>query len=63
MARFVDRYFPDAGGLEDAAFLVLAIYFPAALLTLLLRSLGVRGQRTSSMAFVAPGSQRPRPPT
>jgi hypothetical protein len=55
MARFIDRYLPDAAGLEDGALLVLVIYFPAALLTLLLRSLGVRGQRTSSMAFVAQG--------
>jgi hypothetical protein len=63
MARFIDRYLPDAAGFEDAALLVLAIYLPAALLTLLLRFLSVRGQRTSSMAFVTPRSQLPRPPT
>ena len=63
MARFIDRYLPDAAGLEDAAFLLLAIYLPAALLTLLLRFLGMRGQRTNGMAFVTPRSLLPRPPT
>ena len=63
MARFVDRYLPDAFGFEEAALLLLAVYLPAALLTLLLRRLGVRGQRTSSTALVRPRSQLPRLPT
>jgi hypothetical protein len=46
LARFLDRNVPDAAGLEDAIFLIGAIYLPAALLTLLIRFLGVRGQRS-----------------
>ena len=44
MAHFVDKFVPDAVGLEEAAFLMLAIYLPAVLLTLLLRHFGIRGQ-------------------
>ena len=46
LARFLDRNVPDAAGLEDAIFLIVAIYFPAVLLTLLIRFVGVRGQRS-----------------
>lgn len=45
LAQFLDRHMPDAWGLEESIFLVVAIYLPAALLTLLLRFLGVQGQR------------------
>ena len=44
-ARSLDRNVPDAAGLEDAIFLIGAIYLPAPLLTLVLRLLGVPGQR------------------
>ena len=50
LARFLDRNVPDAAGLEDAIFLIGAIYLPAVLLTLLLRLLGVRGQRKQQHA-------------
>jgi hypothetical protein len=69
MVRFVDRYLPDAVGFEEAAALILAIYLPAALLTFLLRLIGVRGQRTSSMTLgkgtrvARPPGSLPRPPT
>jgi hypothetical protein len=69
MARFMDRYLPDAVGFEEAVALILAIYLPAALLTLLLRLLGVRGQRTNSMALgkgtriARPPGSLPHPPT
>jgi len=45
LARFLDRKLPDAVGLEEGIFLIVAIYLPAALLTLVFRLLGVRGQR------------------
>jgi cytochrome c biogenesis protein CcdA len=46
MARFIDKYLlPDTPNLEDAALLLLTVYAPAVLLTLLLRFLGVSGQR------------------
>jgi hypothetical protein len=44
-ACLLDKFVPDAVGLEEAAFLIIAIYLPAALLTLLLRLFGVRGQQ------------------
>jgi hypothetical protein len=47
LARFLDRNVPDAVGLEEGALLLIAIYLPAVLLTLLIRLLGVRGQRSS----------------
>jgi hypothetical protein len=47
LARFLDRNTPDAVGLEESVFLIVAIYLPAALLTLLIRFLGIRGQRGS----------------
>ena len=50
LARFLDRKLPDAVGLEDAIFLIAAIYLPAVLLTLLLRLFGVRGQRKQQHA-------------
>jgi hypothetical protein len=50
LARFMDRHLPDGAG-EDGVALVFAIYLPAALLTLLLRLLGVRGQRTTDTAL------------
>jgi hypothetical protein len=50
LARFLDRNLPDAAGLEDAVFMIGAIYLPAALLTLVLRLLGVRGQRQQQHA-------------
>jgi hypothetical protein len=36
--------------LEESIFLIVAIYLPAALLTLVLRLLGVRGQRKQQHA-------------
>jgi hypothetical protein len=45
VARFLDKRVPDAVGLEEAALLLIAIYLPAVLLTLLLRFFGVRGQQ------------------
>jgi hypothetical protein len=48
LAQFLDRNVPDSAGLEEGIFLIVAIYLPAALLTLLLRFLGVRGQRSST---------------
>jgi hypothetical protein len=45
MARFVDKILPDAVGFEEGAALILAVYLPAVLLTLLLHFFGVRGQR------------------
>lgn len=68
LARFVGRYLPDGVGEEGVA-LILAIYLPAALLTLFLRLLGVRGQRTSGMTLgkrtqiARPPGSLPRPPT
>jgi hypothetical protein len=50
LARFLDRKLPDAVGLEESIFLIVAIYLPAALLTLVLRLLGVRGQRKQQHA-------------
>jgi hypothetical protein len=44
-ARRLDRFLPDTPGLEEGALLILLIYLPAVLLTLLLRWLGVKGQR------------------
>jgi hypothetical protein len=44
IAQFLDKFIPDAVGLEEAAFLLIAIYLPAVLITLLLRSFGVRGE-------------------
>ena len=44
MARFLRRFLPDAVDLEAGALLILLVYLPAVLLTLLLRFLGVRGQ-------------------
>jgi hypothetical protein len=50
LARFLDRKLPDAVGLEESIFLIVAIYLPAALLTLVLRLLGVRSQRKQQHA-------------
>lgn len=61
IARFLDRKLPDAVGLEESALLIIAIYLPAVLLTLLLSFLGIRGQRSSSMHDN--GGQIARPPT
>jgi hypothetical protein len=47
LARFPDRNLPDAVGLEESVLLIAVIYLPAAVLTLLIRFLGVRGQRGS----------------
>ena len=66
MARFIDSRLPDAPGLEGLA-LILVIYLPAALLTLLLRFFGVRGQGTSSIILgkrtrMSPPGSLPRSP-
>ena len=45
LARRAEKWFPDAGDLEDAALLLLVFIVPAALLTLLLRLVEIRGQR------------------
>jgi hypothetical protein len=44
MARRAEKYLPDPAGLEEAALLLVVFVLPAALLTLLLRLIGVRGQ-------------------
>ena len=44
-ARFIERFLPDAVGLEEGTLLALVIYLPAVLLTLLLHWVGVKGQR------------------
>jgi hypothetical protein len=44
MARFIDSHPPDTHGAEEGIVLILIIYLPAALLTLLLRFFGIRGQ-------------------
>lgn len=44
-ARFVERFLPDAVGLEDGLALLLLMYLPAVLLTIVLRNLGIKGQR------------------
>ena len=44
MARRAERWFPDPDGLDELAVAALIFILPAALLTLLLRLLGVRGQ-------------------
>jgi hypothetical protein len=68
LARFIDRYLPDGVGEEGVA-LIFAIYLPAAFLTLFLRLLGVRGQRTRGMTLgkrtqtARPPGGLPRPPT
>jgi hypothetical protein len=49
ISRCLDAHLPDAYG-EDFVALLVAIYLPAVLLTLLLRLLGVRGQRIRRMA-------------
>jgi hypothetical protein len=58
LARLLDKHLPDTPGLEEAALLLLAIYLPAVLLTLLLRSFGVQGRRTSSK--ISGKTNRPR---
>ena len=60
LARFVDRHLPDASGEEGIA-LVFVIYLPAALLTLFLGFLGVRGQRIRGTTL-GQRTQAPRPP-
>ncbi|WP_065752444.1 hypothetical protein [Bradyrhizobium paxllaeri] len=47
LARFLDRNLPDDVGSEGIVLLIFAIYLPAMLLTLLMRRLGIRGQRSS----------------
>ena len=47
LARFWDRHLPDGTG-EEALFLLLVVYLPAVLFTLVLRFIGVRGQRTKT---------------
>jgi hypothetical protein len=43
---FAEKCYPNPAGLDDAAIFILIILFPAVLLTLLLRALGVRGYVT-----------------
>ena len=47
IAKHAEKYLPDPADLEDAAILFVVILAPAVLLTILLRALGVKGQRTS----------------
>lgn len=56
LARLLDKYPPDATA-EEGVLLVAIVYLPAALLTILLRSIGVRGQRTGYRTF----AKTPRP--
>jgi hypothetical protein len=51
VARLLDRHLPDAVGFEETVALIVVVYLPAVLLTLLLRLLGIRGQRTHHLAF------------
>jgi hypothetical protein len=57
----LDSHLPDAVGFEEAVALIVVIYLPAVLLTLLLRLLGIRGQRTHHMAFGKGYSDRAAP--
>ncbi|KRR17190.1 hypothetical protein CQ14_12400 [Bradyrhizobium lablabi] len=50
LARCLDSNLPDAGWLEENVFLIVVIYLPAILLTLLMRRLGIRGQRMAESA-------------
>lgn len=50
LARLLDKHPPDAAA-EEGVLLVAIVYLPAACLTILLRSLGVRGQRTGYKTF------------
>lgn len=50
LARLLDKHPPDAAA-EEGLLLLAIIYLPAASLTVLLRSLGVRGQRTGYRTF------------
>ncbi len=45
LARVAERVLPDGVGLEEAAFLVVVFLLPAVCVTLLLRWLGVKGQK------------------
>ena len=45
LARLAERWLPDPVGLDEGILLALVFIMPAALLTLLLRLIGVRGQR------------------
>lgn len=45
LARLAEKVLPDPAGLDDAAIALLVVVAPAALLTLLLRLIGVSGQR------------------
>jgi hypothetical protein len=60
LARFVDRHLPDGVGEEGVA-LIFAIYLPAALLTLFLGRLGIRGQRIRGTTL-GKRTQAARPP-
>jgi hypothetical protein len=56
-ARRLDRFLPDSPGLEESALLVLLIYLPAVLLTLLLRWIGIKGQRIDWDRVGPPGTK------
>ena len=45
LARLAERWLPDPVGLDEGILLALVFIMPAALLTLLLRLIGVRGQQ------------------
>jgi hypothetical protein len=59
LARLLDRNVPDAVGLEEGVLLIVAIYLPAALLTLLICFLGVRGQRSNMHDNGSPIARKP----
>ena len=50
LARLLDRNLPDDVGSEGIVLLILVIYLPSVLLTLLMRRLGIRGQRNAESA-------------
>jgi hypothetical protein len=45
LARLLDRHLPDTVGLDEAIILLAIIYLPALVLVIVLRSLGIKGQR------------------
>jgi hypothetical protein len=59
-ARLAEKALLDAGSLEDAAALLLVFIVPAALLTLLLRLAGIRGQSIPPDGLTLFGGERPR---
>lgn len=45
-SKTAEKFYPDPGGLDEAAIFLVVMLIPAAVLTLLLRACGVRGYVT-----------------